>query len=735
MDPGTKLICLGDFNGRLTKIEPNIATDANGKMLEDWVIKYDLNHLNTTDKCSGKYTFHSLNGRSAIDHVLINNNLLDNFVGMHIDEDRTMLSISDHSLVRVWFRLGTDKESTDWNKKKYKTITWISREEDRMKIFETAFLPKIGKKISFKKCMDKLKSTLNSTMRRKKRIKLGNKNKVKLLAAEWVDDELISNIKLRSQYSREWRYARKNKQPPNIIKQCKDRYLKQQRLTSIMSGDKKSQWEKDKITETWKNGKKLWQMIKELLGKNKELTEEAYIYTEDGLKEEIMESEESFAQRWTDAIYQKMEKTNFSFWYGEDGKKGLKQIMEEEMKQEDSEIMEAPTISEEEFVDTINNMKNGKASGVDNIPAELMKALIRNDEIKTYLLKCFNRALTEEIHEDWLLSRTTMIPKTNKPKIMEHRPIAVTVNSSKIICSILRKKIEEFLEESGIRYENQFGFTAGGRVEHCLYILDYIANMTYESKSSKYKSLYFAFIDFKKAYDSIDRKRLIEVLIKFRINPQIINLIVQMYEGDSTIIQLGRMRKKIEVTGGIRQGCCISTLLFKMVTYTIIDDLRELGKKYQVGEFLDNSLWLADDATLIADNLPNLLDLLKILEKTGKKNGLEINKDKTKIMRIRGPEIGERVGELEVVKETKYLGVQIGGRGRNIFEKENKKTLEKAEEKVNTLIALIKKSADKVIVGRAIWKQKEIPAILFGRAVIPTCDSMIEGLQRLENRV
>ena len=65
--------------------------------------------------------------------------------------------------------------------------------------------------------------------------------------------------------------------------------------------------------EKWK---KLWQMIKELLGKNKELTEEAYIYTEDGLKEEIMESEESFAQRWTDAIYQKMEKTNFSFWYG-----------------------------------------------------------------------------------------------------------------------------------------------------------------------------------------------------------------------------------------------------------------------------------------------------------------------------------------------------------------------------------------------------------------------------------
>jgi len=161
--------------------------------------------------------------------------------------------------------------------------------------------------------------------------------------------------------------------------------------------------------------------------------------------------------------------------------------------------------------------------------------------------------------------------------------------------------------------------------------------MSYEKIKKRGKSLFFTFIDFKKAYDSIDRKRLIEVLVKFKINPLIIDLIVQMYEGDSTIIQLGRMRKKIEVTGGIRQGCCISTLLFKMVTFTIIDDLREM-KKYHIGKFNDNSLWLADDATLVADNLTSLMELLECLEKTGRKNGLEINKEKTKIMKIRGPE-------------------------------------------------------------------------------------------------
>ena len=208
-----------------------------------------------------------------------------------------------------------------------------------------------------------------------------------------------------------------------------------------------------------------------------------------------------------------------------------------------------------------------------------------------------------------------------------------------------------------------------------------------------------------------------------------------MYEGDNTIIKIGKMKEKIEVTGGIRQGCCISTLLFKLVTFTMIDDLRNKAEKYKIGEFEDNSLWLADDATLIADRIPNLQELLEVLKKTGESNGLQINLDKTKIMKIKGPEIGEKIGEIEVVKETKYLGIKIGGRYRNIFEKENKLFYEKAEKQVNILLAKIKRSADKVIVGKAIWKLMAIPAILFGRAVVTTSKNQIEKLQRLENKV
>ena len=114
VEPDVKLICLGDFNGRLTKIEPNIVTDTNGQMVENWSIDLDLNHLNIHEKCEGKYTFSSLNGRSAIDHVLINGNLMKDFIGMYIDEDRLLLDISDHNLIRVWFTMKYKK--TIWKK-------------------------------------------------------------------------------------------------------------------------------------------------------------------------------------------------------------------------------------------------------------------------------------------------------------------------------------------------------------------------------------------------------------------------------------------------------------------------------------------------------------------------------------------------------------------------------------------------------------------------------------------
>ena len=85
---------------------------------------------------------------------------------------------------------------------------------------------------------------------------------------------------------------------------------------------------------------------------------------------------------------------------------------------------------------------------------------------------------------------------------------------------------------------SQTGFTEGGRVEHNHLILQYAVDRTFAGKRREDKKLIVVAIDFKKAFDSIDRGRLVEVMIRYRIHPQVIDMIVRVYGGDETVISM-----------------------------------------------------------------------------------------------------------------------------------------------------------------------------------------------------
>ena len=72
-----------------------------------------------------------------------------------------------------------------------------------------------------------------------------------------------------------------------------------------MSGNKKGEWKKKKIIETKRDGKKFWNLVKDLLGKSRKREEEAYIYTEDGVKNNVSEISKEYIKEWKQEIYQK----------------------------------------------------------------------------------------------------------------------------------------------------------------------------------------------------------------------------------------------------------------------------------------------------------------------------------------------------------------------------------------------------------------------------------------------
>ena len=176
-------------------------------------------------------------------------------------------------------------------------------------------------------------------------------------------------------------------------------------------------------------------------------------------------------------------------------------------------------ISENEIKNQVTKMKNG-APGPDNIKPKIYKTLVENDNILTFLTKCFNKIMVENyIPKQWKEYKTILIPKKAKPKIQDFRPIALTNCSYKIFMGIIKNRSKEHLKMNNLENELQAGATEKRNTSDNNLILNYCINKSEKQR----KPLYVMSIDFTKAFDSINREQMITTLMKYKFNSNIIN--------------------------------------------------------------------------------------------------------------------------------------------------------------------------------------------------------------------
>ena len=120
---------------------------------------------------------------------------------------------------------------------------------------------------------------------------------------------------------------------------------------------------------------------------------------------------------------------------------------------------------------------------------------------------------------------------------------------------------------------NQIGFEKGHRTADHVFVLTTVVNMIIKVEK---KRLFLAFIDFRKAYDKINRKLLLLKLQKRGIKGQFYRNLKAIYSDISYLIKVrGGYLDPISSTCGLKQGGVLSPSLFNM----FIDD---------VGEIFDN---------------------------------------------------------------------------------------------------------------------------------------------------
>eukprot|EP00745_Piridium_sociabile_P040774 TRINITY_DN79113_c0_g1_i3.p1 TRINITY_DN79113_c0_g1~~TRINITY_DN79113_c0_g1_i3.p1 ORF type:complete len:147 (-),score=2.11 TRINITY_DN79113_c0_g1_i3:18-458(-) len=138
------------------------------------------------------------------------------------------------------------------------------------------------------------------------------------------------------------------------------------------------------------------------------------------------------------------------------------------------------------------------------------------DLVVDFFLRLFNTIFDKgTFPNNW--TESIMLPLLKKGDVNNpnnYRGISLSDVSSKLFGSIINSRLQEWIEENNTTGEHQAGFKKGySTVDHMFTLLAIV-----QKQFSYNRKLYVAFIDFEKAFDSINRNLLWPISIKNGIN-------------------------------------------------------------------------------------------------------------------------------------------------------------------------------------------------------------------------
>ena len=301
----------------------------------------------------------------------------------------------------------------------------------------------------------------------------------------------------------------------------------------------------------------------------------------------------------------------------------------------------------------INNMKANKSPGVDGLSPKILKETV--EQISKPLAHVFNMSLQEGIVPlEW--KEANIIPlfkKGSRNKSVNYRPVSLTSVICKLLETIIRDHMMDFLVKHKLINTSQHGFL---KARSCLTnLLCFFEEITKWVDDGS--PVHVIYLDFQKAFDKVPHQRLILKLKSHGMGNSIINWIEQwLTDRRQRVVIDGEVSSWKSVLSGVPQGSVLGPILFLVY----INDLEE-GVTGKILKFADDTK-LFTKTKEIGDK-QNLQDDIDKLVKWSEKWQMLFNFGKCKCLHI-GPgnasmnyEMGGTI--LSITVKEKDLGVTM----------------------------------------------------------------------------
>ena len=215
-----------------------------------------------------------------------------------------------------------------------------------------------------------------------------------------------------------------------------------------------------------------------------------------------------------------------------------------------------------------------------------------------------------------------LFKKGDEFSLSNYRPISKLPILSKIIEKCIKSRLMSFLSMNSIFTSSQFGFRPGLSTQDAIvHVMDKI----YDNLNKKLSTI-GVFIDFSKAFDTINREILITKLEKYGIRGIALNLMKSYFANRSQQVQLGdSFSQSLPINIGVPQGSVLGPILFLIY----VNEIPCISNLFSTCMFADDTSLLFSGK--FSDNLVRTCNEgLDLFTDWCCANRLSVNVDKTK---------------------------------------------------------------------------------------------------------